>query len=55
VKVKAMLCEKIPEKEFDKCPDLNPGWREDFRKDGFVYIIYDSSIFEPPPENSVRG
>jgi len=41
MKVKAWKCEKIPEKEFDKYPYLYDGWREDFRKDGYVYIIYD--------------
>ena len=41
MEVKAWRCEKIPEKEFDRIPDLYPGWREDFRKNGFVYIIYE--------------
>ena len=47
--VKVMQCVKVPEKEFDKDPRMDEGWREDFRKDGFVYIVYDPK--KEPPES----
>jgi len=38
VKAIGCKCEKIPEREFDACPELNEGWEELCRKDGYVYI-----------------
>jgi hypothetical protein len=43
MQIQAFRCEKIPEEEFDRDKKwaLEPGWRETFRKDGMVYIVYD--------------
>jgi len=40
MKIEACKCEKIAEKEFDRHPEMNEGWEELFRKNGFVYIGY---------------
>jgi hypothetical protein len=41
--IQAFRCEAIHEEEFDRDKKwaLEPGWRESFRKDGMVYIVYD--------------
>ena len=43
--IRAVRCEKIPEKEFEKHKEgeefLSVGWEEMTRKDGFVYIVYE--------------
>lgn len=41
--IRALRCEKVPEKEFDMGKDafLSEGWQEMNRKDGFVYIVYE--------------
>ena len=43
MQVRAFRCEVILEAEFDRDQEwaLEPGWRESFRKDGKVYIVYD--------------
>lgn len=51
---KAWLCEKIPEKEFDRDPELNPGWVVAERKNGFVYIIYDHEEQVGWPQNAIK-
>jgi hypothetical protein len=40
IKVRACKCEKVPEAEFDRNPELNEGWVVLERKDGFVYVGY---------------
>ncbi len=40
LKVTIMLCEKVPEEEFDRYPDgVADGWEVLCRKNGYVYII----------------
>jgi len=48
--VKAWLCEKVPEKEFDKCSEPNMDWTEICRKDGYVYLIRDNHLMEKKDE-----
>lgn len=52
MEVKAFRCEVIPEAEFDRDKKwaLSEGWRESFRKDGKVYIVYD-----PKPRTDREG
>jgi hypothetical protein len=38
VKVKAWMCEKVPESEYDHTPILDDGWVVVGRREGFVYI-----------------
>lgn len=35
------LCERVPKDEFDRDPELNPGWVVKERRNGKVYIVYD--------------
>lgn len=41
--IRALRCEKVPEKEFDQVKEafLSWGWREMTRRDGFVYIVHE--------------